>query len=122
MTRAQVVGALADTCLIPEACLSCAPYANLSSASAGGLQQATADGVEEEEDVRERGKEGEKVKVGGGGGGRVAAANPCCCAGGKLRAEMLAEVGSVGEGQRAFFSALSNPPMQEYLLHLFHAR
>ena len=119
MTRAQVVGALADTCLIPEACLSCAPYANLSSASAGGLQQATADGVEEEEDVRERGKEGEKVKV---GGGRVAAANPCCCAGGKLRAEMLAEVGSLGEGQRAFFSALSNPPMQEYLLHLFHAR
>ena len=71
MTRAQVVGALADTCLIPEACLSCAPYANLSSASAGGLQQATADGVEEEEDVRERGKEGEKVKVGGGGGGEL---------------------------------------------------
>ena len=130
MTRPEVMRALARTCLVAEACLDCAPYANLShppyanlSPPYQNLSQWAAVGQSRASSAPSRGTahdgtaDGLADEIAHG----MPSANPCCCTGGKERRDALNSMASATAEQRARLDAWNNKRLQEELLESMHS-
>jgi hypothetical protein len=107
MSEAGVARAIADTCLVGDACLECAPYSNLSDSA---LSLGVSFGQEGAADVIGQEAHGDEI----------AGANPCCCSGGMLRAQVLELFAHDSPQRLALLGSLGNSTMRGGLLEEMH--